>query len=176
MIIVHLANQQYLLQKKNRIVTCSHIVNVLIIMFLSIQSGKKQISLKLIEKHYKNMFALGVVKESWNKNIVCFCRRWLSENNIISFVEQKYNPSYVKADGEIVEGQACIYDMDTDLINGLTRIRNGKAGGGTLCSTAFQSLFSMPKSKNIFCINRLQQSMFDPIDLENWYYEPKLAA
>jgi hypothetical protein len=91
-------------------------VLVYILYFLSKQKVD-YVSHALLKYHWQELYRKGLTDLKYNKEIVIWCRNWISSKGMIDWIDNRYCMSVYAEDGErVVQGVCCAFRLDSLLI------------------------------------------------------------
>lgn len=103
----------------------THMAVVFYILWFLAKKNVTQVSHALIKHHWNELKNRGLTNLSYNAEIVIWCRNYLSSKGMIKWIDNRYRPSEVNEDGEIIKmGVCCRFKLDSEIVSML--------GGGNL--------------------------------------------
>lgn len=108
-----------------RYVHSSHLSVFIYLLWLFKKKRVDYVSHELIKFHWQELYRRGLIDMAYNKEIVIWCRNYISSKGMIEWIDNRYCKSVITEDGEvIVEGVCCAFKLDNELF----KMLGGKYG------------------------------------------------
>jgi hypothetical protein len=94
-----------------------HVAVLTYILYFLSKQKVNYVSHALIKFHWQELYRKGLTDLMYNKEIVIYCRNWISSKGMIQWIDNRYCMSVYSDDGEVVvQGVCCSFKLDSSLV------------------------------------------------------------